>query len=117
MTITRPPRSHSWKDVFWKGTAAVLAVAFAVSFTLGQIRGTGTHAQASTAATQAGTAATQATAAAHSLKVETQYLADLADYANYLALTLNTICGAEHLTCPAAPHFPDPLGLPALGLP
>lgn len=90
---TRPGRG---REVFWRITTGVLAVAFAVTFTTGRLQ---TSTNASTLATQ------------------NRYLAEVATYANYLAETISTICQAQHLACPKPPSFPDPPGLPRLGLP
>jgi hypothetical protein len=86
----------------WKLLAGGLAVAFAVTFTWQQVRGSHTAAQVST---------TKATLAA-----ETKYLGEVATYANYLALTNFRLCAKLQTACPAPPHFPDPPHLPALGV-
>ena len=95
-------KQWSWHDRFWKVTAGLLAALLAVTI----------------AVTYLHSSSTNATVVAHSraLAVENRYLAQVADFANYLAETNHIICTAQHLACPPVPHYPDPPGLPALGL-
>lgn len=95
-------RALTWHDRFWKVTAGLLAALLAVTIAVTYLRSSSTNATS--------------TSNAHALAVENRYLAQVADFANYLAETNHIICTAQHLACPPVPHYPDPPGLPALGL-
>jgi hypothetical protein len=93
-------RYRTWRDRLWIFIAIALAAAYALTFTLGQFRSSSTH---------------------DTVQTETTYLADLATFANFIATDLNTVCHTLRIYLPAticavAPSFPDPKGLPALGV-
>lgn len=117
-TYTDRPETHpsNRSEMVWKIVAGVLAVAFAVTFTVGFARGGGTNDAASKAASASSTAASASSIAAARLKIENVYLGQLGTYANYLAAVDFALCASTHTDCPTPPKFPDPPGLPHLGV-